>query len=388
METHIFENTEVAFASKDDRALREAELLFKLMGNNSLVNWGSKVANFALKLRLPVTPLFRITVYEQFCGGETFDECKNTIQQLSKYGVAAMLNYGVEFKETEDDFERTVSHILEAISFAGKNKSANIICIKPTSLGRLNLFTKIQSGTDLSKQEAQEAQHIKERFKRLSEAALNSKIQIYIDAEETWYQDTIDRIVEELMTQYNKEYAVVCNTVQLYRTDRLAYLEKEIAKAKAQNYFYGIKLVRGAYMEKENLRAAENAYVSPIHKSKKASDKDFNAAINLCLENIENTVCCIATQSEESCYYAMKIMEQKSITPNHPNVCFSQLYGMGDNISFNLANLGYNAYKYLPYGPVKDVIPYLIRRAQENTSVNGQMSRQLKLIQQEIERRK
>lgn len=384
----IFENTEAAFAAKNNTALKEAQVLFKLMGNNSLVSLGAKAANFALKLHLPVTPLFRITVYEQFCGGETFDECKKTIKNLSSYGVSAMLNYGVELKECENDFDIAVEENLKAIDFAGKNKSANAVCIKPTGLGRLALFEKAQSGNKLTKAESEELQRVKDRFHRLGKAAVVSNIHLYIDAEETWFQNTIDEIVEEMMALYNTKKPIIYNTVQLYRNDRLAYLKKEIERAKTQNYFYGIKLVRGAYMEKENERAEQNGYASPIHKNKKGSDKDYDAAVEFCIENIENTACCIATQNEQSCYLAAKSLAQKKIPFNHSRICFSQLYGMGDNITFNLAKLGFNAYKYLPYGPVKDVIPYLIRRAQENTSVNGQMSRELKLIQQEIERRK
>jgi proline dehydrogenase len=385
---HIFENTEVAFAPKNDIQLREARTLFKLIGNSTLVNIGTKAANLALKLHLPVTPLFRITVYEQFCGGETFEECKKTIERLSKFGVKVMLNYGVELKETESDFEKTIEQNLEAISFAGKNKTANIVCIKITGFGRLGLFEKIQSGESLTRSETDEYYRVKERFHRLCSAAKKVKVQLYVDAEESWIQETLDAITEEMMAEYNKSFPVVFNTFQLYRWDRLAYLKQEIERAKKHSFILGAKLVRGAYMEKENERAEKLGYRSPIHRSKKAVDKDFDAAVELCIENIENTACCIASQSEQSCLHTIRLMEAKNISFHHPYICFSQLYGMGDHITFNLAKQGFNAYKYLPYGPVKDVIPYLIRRAQENTSVNGQMSRELKLIETEIERRR
>ncbi len=388
IDSNIFENTEVAFASKSTTALNEARTLFKLIGNNALVNWGAKAAGLALKLHLPVTPIFRITVYEQFCGGETFEECKKTITELSKYGVSAMLNYGVESKETECDFDKTIEQNLAAIAFAGKNKTANIVCIKPTGFGRLALYEKVQSGEKLSATEKQEFESVKERFHRMSRAAQKANVQLYIDAEETWIQDTLDTIAEELMEMYNTSFPVVSNTFQLYRWDRLAYLKKEIERAKRGSFILGAKLVRGAYMEKENERALDNGYASPIHKNKKAVDKDFDAAAELCIENIEHVALCVASQSEQSCLAAIKKMEALGIAPNHSRICFSQLYGMSDNITFNLAKHGFNAYKYLPYGPVRDVIPYLIRRAQENTSVNGQMSRELKLIEQEIERRR
>lgn len=388
IDAQIFENTEVAFAAKSNTALREARTLFKLIGNNALVNLGTKAANIAIKLHLPVTPIFRITVYEQFCGGETFDECKNTIKQLSKFGVNAMLNYGVELKETETDFEKTIAQNLEAIAFAGKNKTANIVCIKLTGFGRFGLFEKLQTGENLTKSENEELKRVKERFHQLCKAAQKVKVQLYVDAEESWIQNSLDNITEEMMAEYNQSFPVVFNTFQLYRWDRLAYLKQEIERAKKNGFVLGAKLVRGAYIEKENERAEKMGYPSPIHKNKKAVDKDYNAALELCINNIANTAICVASQSEQSCLLAMQLLETKNIPFNHENVCFSQLYGMGDNITFNLAKLGFNAYKYLPYGPVKDVIPYLIRRAQENTSVNGQMSRELKLIEKEIERRR
>lgn len=388
IDAQIFNNTEVAFAAKSDRALREAKTLFKLIGNHSLVNLGTKLTDIALKLHLPVTPIFRITVYEQFCGGETFEECKSTIHQLSKFGVNAMLNYGVELKETETDFEKTVAHNLEAISFAGKNRTADIVCIKLTGFGRFGLFEKMQSGESLSKSENEELSRVKNRFHRLCKAAQKVKVKLYVDAEESWIQNTLDHITEEMMAEYNQSFPVVFNTFQLYRWDRLAYLKKEVERARKNGFVLGAKLVRGAYIEKENERAEKMGYLSPIHKSKKAVDKDFNAALKVCVDNIDTASFCVATQSEQSCLIAMQLMEEKKLPFNHENVCFSQLYGMGDNITFNLAKLGFNAYKYLPYGPVKDVIPYLIRRAQENTSVNGQMSRELKLIEKEIERRR
>ncbi len=389
MEIHqrIFEDTETAFAAKTNRELKEAQLLFKLINNNALVNTGTFFAQVALKLRLPVTPLFRITVYEQFCGGETFEECKQTIKKLSNYGVGAMLNYGVELKDCEDDFEKTIQHNLEAIAFAGKNKSVQVVCIKITGFGRFALFEKMQQGEALSKHENEELKRITARFHRLCEAAAKHKVQLYVDAEESWIQDALDGMVENMMAQYNTENPVVFNTFQLYRHDRLTYLKKELKRAKTNGFVLGAKLVRGAYIEKENNRAAEMGYPSPIHKNKKAVDKDFDAALELCITELEHVAVCVASQSEASNLLAMQLMQQKNIPFHHPHLVFSQLYGMGDNITFNLAKLGFNATKYLPYGPVKDVIPYLIRRAQENTSVGGQMSRELKLITAELKRR-
>ncbi|MCS6819885.1 MAG: proline dehydrogenase family protein [Chitinophagales bacterium] len=383
----IFEDTETAFASKDDRALKEARLLFKLIGNPTLVNTGTKLADFALKLRLPITPLFRITVFDQFCGGETLEECSKTINELAKYRIKSMLNYGVELKETEEDFDKTVTNHLKTIAFAGKNRNADVVCIKITGFGRFGLFEKMQENATLSGSEKDELKRVKERFHTLCRAAQKQKVSLYVDAEESWIQDTLDKLTEEMMEQYNKELPIVFNTFQLYRWDRLEYLKQQIAKAAQHNYILGAKLVRGAYIEKENERAKKLGYRSPIHQNKKSVDADFKSAVDICLDNLNQVSICVATQSEQSCYDTIKKMEEKMIPFNHPFVCFSQLYGMGDNITFNLAKHGFNAYKYLPYGPVKDVIPYLIRRAQENTSVNGQMSRELKLIEKEIERR-
>jgi proline dehydrogenase len=388
IQSNIFEDTKTAYASKNNRELKEAQTLFKLIGNSALVSAGTFFANIALKLRLPVTPLFRITVYEQFCGGETFSECKKTIKKLSDKGVGAMLNYGVELKECEDDFDKTIQHNLEAIEFAGSNESIRVVCVKITGFGRLALFEKIQGKEELSKRETEEFERVKERLHQLCKAAAKNKVQIYVDAEESWIQDALDVLIESMMEQYNTTSAVVFNTYQMYRWDRLKYLQNELARASQKGFVLGAKLVRGAYMEKENSRAAEMGYKSPIHKNKKAVDKDFDEAVALCLSNITTVAFCVASQSEASNLLAIQLMQQKNISFNHPHVLFSQLYGMGDNITFNLARLGLNATKYLPYGPVKDVIPYLIRRAQENSSVQGQMSRELKLITTEIARRK
>lgn len=384
----IFENTAVAFAPKTDAELQKAKWLFSLIGNSKLVGLGTSLADLALKLHLPISPLFRITVYDHFCGGETFDECKQTIAKLHKSKVYAMLNYGVELKEREEDFDKTIEKNIEALEFAGKNKDVKVLCIKITGFGRFALFEKIQEGKKLNKAEKEEYERVTTRLDKLCEAAAKNGVAIYVDAEESWIQDALDAMVEEVMEKYNLEKAVVFNTLQLYRHDRLAYLKKQLTEAKAKGFILGVKLVRGAYMEKERERAAEKGYPSPINKDKPSVDKDFNAAMNLCLDNLDFVSVCIASQSEESNLLAIQQIDAKKIDRKHPHILFSQLYGMGDNITFNLADLGFNACKYLPYGPVKDVIPYLIRRAQENTSVSGQMGRELRLLTTEIERRK
>ena len=384
----IFENTAVAFAPKTDGEILKAKWLFSLISNNKLVSIGTSLADLALKLHLPIAPIFRITVYQHFCGGETFDECKKTIAKLDENHVFALLNYGVELKEEEGDFDKTIERNLEALEFAGKNKDAKVLCVKITGFGRHGLFEKIQEGKKLSKAESEEYDRVVARLDKLCESASRNDVSIYVDAEESWIQDPLDAMVEDMITKYNSKRAVVFNTLQLYRWDRLDYLHKQLAAAKSKGFVLGLKLVRGAYMEKERERAAEKGYKSPIHDDKPAVDVDFDASMNICLDNLDHIAVCIASQSEASNMLAIKQIDAKKIDRKHPHIIFSQLFGMGDNITFNLARLGFNASKYLPYGPVKDVIPYLIRRAQENTSVSGQMGRELRLLTTEIERRK
>ncbi|MBL0308960.1 MAG: proline dehydrogenase family protein [Bacteroidetes bacterium] len=383
----IFDNTEVAFLDKSTAELRKAKVLFQLVGNNLLVKVGSSLAQLALTLHLPVSALFRWTVYDHFCGGETFEECKKTIEALNHRGVGALLNYGVELKETEEDFDKTIQKNLEALQFGGKNKSVKGLCLKLTGLGKHSLFEKVQSKEKLNREEQEEFKRFRERFILLCDAAASNDTPLYVDAEESWIQDALDTLVEEMMAKHNRKQCVINNTFQLYRWDRLAYLQSQIEKAKAGQYILGAKLVRGAYMEIERERAEEKGYQSPIHENKDAVDKDFDEAVNQCLSHLDSVSVCVASQSEESIYRTMQAMENKKLERHHSHVSFSQLYGMGDSITFNLAKLKFNSTKYLPYGPVQEVIPYLIRRAQENTSVAGQTGRELVLLQEEINRR-
>jgi len=383
----IFEDTEVAYRPKSTAQLLKAKAMFGLMASNKLVKLGSVAANWALALHLPVSTLFKITVYNHFCGGETFNECKKTIKALSNYNVGVLLNYGVELKETDEDFDTTIQKNLEAIAFAAKNPQVKALCIKITGFGRFGLFEKIQEGAQLDTSEMEEFERVKKRLDKVCKAAHDKDVTLYVDAEESWIQQPLDEMVEAMMQLYNSKRCVVFNTFQIYRWDRLEYLRQQIEKAKSHNYLLGAKLVRGAYMEKERERADAMGYKSPIHTGKKAVDKDFDDAVKLCLDDISVVHICIASQSEKSNLLAMQAMHKKGIPSNTPAIVFSQLYGMGDNITFNMAELGFNATKYLPYGPVKDVIPYLIRRAQENTSVAGQTTRELSLIKKEINRR-
>lgn len=384
----IFENTEVAYAAKSNAQLQKAKALFALFGSPALVNVGSGLATLALKLHLPVAPLFRFTVYNHFSGGETFKECKETIAELAESNVGVLLNYGVELKETDEDFDTALQKNIEAIDFAHNNNYVRAICIKPTGYGRFDLFEKVQNKEALTADEDKEYERVRKRFDRLCKKAHDLDVVLYMDAEESWIQDALDELTNEMMYKYNRTKCIVYNTIQLYRWDRLNYLKTEIAEAKVQGYLYGAKLVRGAYMEKERDRAKDMGYKSPIHTSKKAVDADFDEAVEYCLQNKEHVYMCVASHNEHSNILAMQQMDKLKVERNTPHVVFSQLYGMGDNITFNLAQQGFSAAKYLPYGPVKDVIPYLIRRAQENTSVSGQTGRELTLIDREIKRRK
>jgi proline dehydrogenase len=383
----IFENTEVAYASKSNAELRKAQALFKLFGSPLLVNTGSAIANLALKLRLPVAPLFKYTVYNHFSGGETFKECKHTIAKLAESNIGVLLNYGVELKETDKDFDTALQKNIEAIDFSHKNKYVRAICVKPTSYGRFDLFEKVQNKETLSTEETAEYERVRQRFDKVCQYAHDNEVVLYMDAEESWIQDALDELTNEMMYKYNRKKCYVYNTIQLYRWDRLNYLKTEVAEAKVQGYLYGAKLVRGAYMEKERERAKELGYKSPIHTNKKGVDADFDEAVEFCLQNKENVYICVASHNEHSNLLAMQQMDKLHVHRDTTHVVFSQLYGMGDNITFNLAKQGFNTAKYLPYGPVKDVIPYLIRRAQENTSVSGQTGRELTLINREIKRR-
>jgi proline dehydrogenase len=385
---HIFDDTQTAFAAKTDLQLAKARLLFQLFGVQPLVNFGSAFTSLSMAIGLPISPLYKYSVYNHFCGGETFAECKKTIKELDSYNVGSMLNYGVELKETEADFEKTILHTIEAINFAAENHSVKSICTKITGFGRFAMLEKVHAKEKLNKEEEKEFNKIKQRLNRICKTAHEKNVVLYIDAEESWIQDPLDEMVDEMMQAYNKESAIIYNTYQLYRSDRLSFLKKSYEASKKQGYILGAKIVRGAYMEKERERAEKLGYPSPIHENKNNVDKDFNEAVEFCLQHLSDIAVCIASQSEESNRLAIKLMQRLNIPLNHSGVYFSQLYGMGDNITFNLAKLGCNACKYLPYGPVKDVIPYLIRRAQENSSISGQMGRELNLINTEIKRRK
>lgn len=382
-----FDDTETAFAGKSDDDLKKARWLFRLMGNSTVVDIGAHITRMALRIGLPVTKLVKQTIYSQFCGGETLAETQPTVDQLAEHGVSTILDYGVEAKESEAEFDRNVEEQLRAVQFADDNASVPYVSCKVTGYASFALLEKLHSKAPLSEAEQAALGRLRARLDRICAAAAERDVALYVDAEESWIQDGIDALVAELMARHNTEKPTVFNTVQLYRHDRLAFLKQSHAAAEAGGYLLGVKLVRGAYMEKERERAARKGYPSPIHKDKASVDADFDAALLFCLEHIDRIAFCAATHNEASCLLLVRAAAEAGTDLQHPHIHFAQLLGMSDHISFNLARAGFNASKYVPYGPVRDVVPYLIRRAEENRSVAGQMGRELRLIQEEIARR-
>ena len=384
----IFNNTEVAFALKSDTELDRAYFLFKMISNEPLVRIGTAVTNFALNAHLPVEGLIRATVFDHFCGGINEMDCLNVVDNMFTKGVSSVLDYSVEGKEEEAQFDVALEMTLKTLEFAQERQAIPFAVFKPTGLGRLDLYTKIGEKQPLSDAEQAEWDRVKERFEIICKTAHSKNVALLIDGEESWMQDAADELVEEMMRKYNKEKAIVFNTLQMYRWDRLDYLKALHDRANAGNFYVGMKLVRGAYMEKENKRAEENGYPTPICKSKQATDDNYNKALDYMMHHIDTMAIFVGTHNEESSYKLLEMQIAKGISKNDPRIWFGQLYGMSDNISYNLAAQGYNVAKYLPFGPVRDVMPYLIRRAEENTSVAGQTSRELNLLNTERKRRK
>ena len=384
----IFNDTEVAFSLKSDTELDRAYFLFKMIANEPLVRIGTAVTNFALKAHLPVDGLIRATVFDHFCGGVNEEDCLSVVDKMFTKGVSSVLDYSVEGKEEEIQFDAALEMTLKTVEFAKEKKAIPFAVFKPTGLGRIDLYEKVGTKQSLSTEEQTEWNKVKERFEIICKTAHEKDVALLIDAEESWMQDAADDLVEEMMRKYNKEKVIVFNTLQLYRWDRLDYLKKLHEQAKIDGFYIGMKLVRGAYMEKENKRADEKGYKSPICESKQATDDNFDAAVSYMLNNIDKMAIFAGTHNELSSYTLMEKMQEKNISKNDARLWFGQLYGMSDNISYNLAAHGYNVAKYLPFGPVRDVMPYLIRRAEENTSVAGQTSRELNLLKTERTRRK
>ena len=384
----IFNNTKTAFALKSDTELDRAYFLFKLIANQPLVRIGTAVTNFAIKAHLPVEGLIRATVFDHFCGGINEADCLPVVDKMYTKGVCSVLDYSVEGKEAESQFDAALEMTLKTIRFAKEREAIPFAVFKPTGLGRFELYEKLGANQELTADEKLEWDRVIERFDEICKSAHDKDVALLIDAEESWMQDAADDLVTQMMRKYNKEKAIIFNTLQMYRHDRFDYLKELHEVAKNEGFLIGMKIVRGAYMEKENKRAEENGYRSPICVSKEATDQNYDAAILYMIKHLPTMSIFAGTHNEDSSYKLMELMAQNSIAKNDNRIWFGQLYGMSDNISFNLAEAGYNVAKYLPFGPVRDVMPYLIRRAEENTSVAGQTSRELTLLKTERTRRK
>lgn len=383
-----FENTEVAFSSKSDADLRRAYWLFKLLSSRLLMLSGKYATNAALQLRLPISGLIKSTIFQQFCGGETIAECAKTTQVLDRYGIGTILDYSVEGKHTRAEFEATLEELLRTVETSRNNEHIPFCVFKVSGLCQNSLLEKISERKALNADEVQAYERLHHRVDALCSRAADAGTPLFFDAEESWIQSAIDELAMEMMARYNKSRPVVYNTLQMYRHDRLAHLIESHSQARQSGYIYAIKLVRGAYMEKERQRAHDRGYVSPIQPDKASTDRDFNAALEFSLNHLEGMALCAGTHNEDSSLWLADEMDRRGLDRSDKRVYFAQLYGMSDHISFNLSKAGYNVAKYVPYGPVREVMPYLIRRAEENTSVAGQTSRELALIMRERKRRK
>lgn len=385
----LFDNTQFAFESKSDKDLKKAYYLYKLIGSRSLTSFGTRFFKLPFAVDLPfVKTAIRETIYKQFVGGETAKQGVVVANKLFKYHVSSILDYSIEGLTEEKQFDEVRDAILHLVDIANENPSIPFVVFKPTAFGKIDLFEKVGKNQSLTPEEEKAWTNIRQRFEAVCQKGYDLDVNIMIDAEESWMQDAADDLTDEMMVKFNTKRALVWNTLQMYRHDRLAYLKEIFAKAERENYFVGYKIVRGAYMEKERARAQAQGYPSPIQPNKEASDRDYNAAIEFIAANHQRFGLFAGTHNEDSSELLIKLMTENGIEKNNTNFWFGQLFGMSDNISFNLAHLGYNIAKYLPYGPIKEVMPYLIRRAQENTSVAGQTGRELSLIEKELERRK
>ncbi|MCF8277648.1 MAG: proline dehydrogenase family protein [Flavobacteriales bacterium] len=383
-----FEDTKIAFADRTDQELNRAHLLFKLVGNQTLVSAGKTLLKIGLALHLPIKGIIRSTVFNHFCGGEKISDCEPTIARLHRSGVYSLLDYSSEGKESATELDEAAKEIIAANATGKTDPRVPFSVFKPTAVLPNRLLAKKNAKGVFSASESVEWEKATERIKQICQTATDNNVPILVDAEETWFQTAIDDLVEEQMQQHNREKVMIYNTIQLYRTDRLQFLKDSLEKAKKNGYKLGVKLVRGAYMEKERERAKQQGYPSPIHKTKQETDRDYDLALKFCIDNYPEVQLIAGTHNEFSSKYLTELMAEKKLNTDDARVFFAQLYGMSDNISFNLAANHYNVVKYVPYGPILEVMPYLIRRAEENTSIAGQTGRELSLIVKEKARRR
>jgi proline dehydrogenase len=396
-----FDNTESAFAYKTSKELKKAKFLFYSMGIKWLAKLGTRLTPWAIKVHLPLNGLIRNTIFKQFVGGETLQETAKVAYKLAQYNVQVILDYGLEGKEGEDNFDTVANEFIKVIQYAATQPNIPFMSIKLTGFTRFSLLEKLDTVADnksgvegrinidvLDAVEKEEWQRVINRLIKICDAAQRNRIGVLVDAEETWIQDPVDALTMQMMEKYNTTKVVVYNTIQLYRHDRLQFLKDSLDEAQKKNFLLGAKLVRGAYMEKERKRAAAKNYPSPIQPDKESTDKDYDAAIEFSIEHLDKIFLIVASHNENSNLYAVQLLRKKDLLLNHSHIHFSQLLGMSDNITFNLAKAGCSVSKYLPFGPLKEVVPYLMRRAQENSSVSGQTGRELQLIKKELQRRR
>lgn len=399
-----FDNTEFAFEYKTDKQLKKARFLFSMMGRPWIVKIGTRLAPWSIRVGLPVKGIIRKTIFSQFVGGETLEQTAPVAKTLGEYNVKVILDYGVEGKEGEENFDQACKEFIRVIDYAATQSNIPFMSIKVTGFARFALLEKLDTmmhetnGTlmkrylaaieKLNGEEKEEWHRVRHRMMQICETAADKKIGVLVDAEETWIQDPVDALTILMMDTFNKNRCIVYNTIQHYRHDRLEFLKDSYKAAEERDFVLGAKLVRGAYMEKERKRAAEMNYPSPIQPDKESSDRDYNLGLEFCVDHLQRIGLIVASHNEYSNLYATQLLQKKGLPLNHPHIHWSQLYGMSDNITFNLAKAGCSVSKYLPFGPIRDVIPYLMRRAQENTSVKGQTGRELGLIKKELARRK
>jgi proline dehydrogenase len=383
-----FENTEIAFFSRSDRELRKTLWLFRAFNNRLIVRIGIFFLRLSVKLGMPFKKLIKNTIYKHFCGGESIVECSRSVKQLHSFNIGAILDYAVEGEDSENDFDRTCEELLSVVSKASRVPNIPFAVFKPSGIGSKMLMAKVQDKEPLSDEETAGFENIKKRFNSICRLAYEKDVRLFIDSEDSWFQDTVDDLTYEMMRKYNKGKPIVFNTYQMYRKDMATRLKEAFEYSLADGYFLGVKLVRGAYMEKERQRAAAKGYPDPIFPEKVLTDKAFNNALTFCIENISQVSVCCGSHNEESNYHLVRLINDYGLQKDDQRAYSAQLFGMSDHITYNLAQFGYNAAKYVPYGPVEAVIPYLIRRAEENTSIAGQTSRELQLIRKEMKRRK
>lgn len=385
----IFNDTQIAFADKSDAQLRKAFWMFKMIEHPHLTKFGSSILNFSVDKGLPfVNGIIKNTLFEQFVGGETREESMNVVKRLFKRKVGSIFDYSIEGKEEEKTFDAVCSEIKDIVKFSIGNPAIPFIVFKPTAFGRIAIYEEVGKQVELTSSQKSEWERVVQRFDEVCKLCYDHDKKVMVDAEESWMQDAADDLCEKMMEKYNRDKPIVWNTIQMYRTGRLEYMQENLNRAKEKDYYIGYKIVRGAYMEKERARAEDLNLPDPIQPNKEASDRNYNAGIDFVMENLDRVSAFFGTHNEKSTELVMDKMDQKNLENDDPRIYFGQLYGMSDNITFYLASKGYNVAKYLPYGPVKDVVPYLTRRAQENTSVAGQTGRELGLIEKELKRRK